>query len=86
MLHAARFALVAGLSAAVPMLFALDPPHRHDHNKQESKDGNSKAEPAKAESPKESSASSTGERIDRHNSRMKERNREIDSMLNKQKK
>ena len=79
MLRSARFALLVGLSAAIPMVFALDPPHKQDQNKQQTKDDKKKAEPAKKEAPP------TDERLDRRNSRMKERNREIDGLLNKKK-
>ena len=80
MLRSARFALLIGLSAAIPMVFALDPPQKQDQNKQQSMDEKKKAEPAKKEAP------ASDERLDRRNSRMKERNREIDDLVNKQKK
>ena len=80
MLRAARFALFVGLSVTVPTVFALDPPQKQDQNKQQTKDDRKKAEPAKKD------ASAADERLDRRNSRMKERNREIDGLLNKQKK
>ena len=71
------------LSAAIPVVFALDPPHKQDQNKQQTKDDNKKkAEPAKKEAP---AADAHDERLDRRNARMKERNREIDGLLNKQK-
>jgi len=78
MLCYARFALLIGLAAAIPG-------SAQHQNKQEAKDDNKKkAEapkpPAKEEAPKED------DRIDRRNSRMKERAREIDGMLNKPKK
>ena len=79
MLRYARFAFLIGLAAAIP----ATPQHQ---NKQETKDDNKKkAEPpprqvVKEEAPKED------ERIDRRNIRMKERNKEIDGMLNKPKK
>ena len=81
MLRLAGFALlVVGLNAATPAVIALDPPHKQDQNKQQSKeDDRKKAEPAKKEAP------SSDERLDRRNSRMKERNREIDGLLNKKK-
>jgi hypothetical protein len=81
MLRSARFALLVGLSVAMPATFALDPPHKQDQNKQPTKDQNQKktAEPAKKEAP------AADERLDRRNSRMKERNREIDGLLNKKK-
>ena len=85
MLRAARFALFAGLSAAMPVVFALDPPHKQGQNKQESKAEGKKSPPPAAEAPKDASPDSGDDRLHRH-SRMKERNREIDSMLNKQKK
>ena len=84
MLRIARFALFVGLSASIPVVFALDPHPKQDQNKQQTKDGNKrKAEPAKQEAP---AAAEHDARLDRRNSRMKERNREIDSLLNKQKK
>jgi len=80
MLRVARFALLVGLSATMPVVFALDPPHKQDQSKQHTKDDDKKkAEPAKKEAPK------TDERLDRRDARMKERNREIDSLVNKQK-
>jgi hypothetical protein len=82
MLRYAGFALLVGLSATIPAGFALDPPQRQNkqqgQNKQEPRN-EKKAEPAKKEAP------GGDERLDRRNSRMKERNREIDGMLNKQK-
>jgi hypothetical protein len=80
MLRSARFALLIGLSAAIPMVFALEPPQKQDQNKQQTKDEKKKAEPAKKE------ALASDERLDRRNSRMKARNREIDDLVNKQKK
>ncbi len=66
------------------MVFALDPPQKQDQNKQQTKDDNKKkAEPAKKEAP---AAAEHDARLDRRNSRMKERNREIDGLLNKPKK
>lgn len=83
MLRSARFALLIGLSAAIPMAFALDPPPKQDQNKQHTKDDNKKkAEPSKKEAP---SSDERDGRLDRRNSRMKERNREIDGLLNKKK-
>ncbi|MBZ5674415.1 MAG: hypothetical protein LAP61_09235 [Acidobacteriia bacterium] len=84
MLRLAGFALlVVGLSAATPAVFALDPPHKQDQNKQQTKDEDKKkAEPAKKEAP---SSDERDDRFDRRNSRMKERNREIDGLLNKKK-
>jgi hypothetical protein len=79
MLLYARFALLIGLSAATPALLALDPPKQHDQSKQQPKAENKKAESAKKEVPP------ADDRIDRRNARMKERNREIDGLLNKQK-
>jgi len=79
MLRSARFALLVGLSAAIPVVFALDPPQKQDQNKQQTKDDKKKAEPAKKDAPP------SDERLDRRNSRMKERNREIDGLLNKKK-
>ena len=40
MLRSARFALLVGLSAAIPAVFALDPPPKQDQNKQQTKDDN----------------------------------------------
>ena len=78
MLRYARFALLIGLAAAIPG-------SAQHQNKQETKDDNKK----KAEAPKPPTKEDTpkeDDRIDRRNSRMKERNREIDGMLNKPKK
>lgn len=77
MLRIARFALMAGLSA-VPVVFALGPA-KQDQNKQTTKNDKKQAEPAKKEAPP------SDDRLDRRNSRMKERNREIDGLLNKKK-
>jgi hypothetical protein len=79
MLRSARFALVVGLSAAMPMVFALNPPQKQDQGKQQTNNDKKKAEPAKKEAP------TSDERLDRRNSRMKERNREIDGLVNKKK-
>jgi hypothetical protein len=86
MLRSARFALCvglsAGLSAAIPVVFALDPPQKQDQNKnkqQTKADDKKKAEPAKKVS------ATADERLDRRDARMKERNREIDSLVNKKK-
>jgi hypothetical protein len=80
MLRSARFALLVGLSATMPIAFALNPPQKQDQNKQQTKiENRKKAEPAKKE------ALPTDERLDRRNARMKERNREIDGLLNKKK-
>ena len=81
MLHSARFALFIGLSAAAPVVFALNPPKQQDQNKQQPRAENEKkkAEPAKKEAP------AADDRLDRRNARMKERNKEIDGLLNKQK-
>ena len=79
MLRSARFALLIGLSAAVPVAFALNPPQKQDQNKQQAHDEKKKAEPPKKQAP------ATDERLDRRDARMKERNREIDSLLNKKK-
>jgi hypothetical protein len=67
---------MAGLSA-IPVVLALDPPAKQDQNKQTTKNDKKQAEPAKKEAP------NSDERLDRRNSRMKERNREIDGLLNK---
>jgi len=78
MLRYARFAFLLGLAAAIPAF----PQHQ---NKQEAKEENKK----KAEPPKQASKEEVPkeeDRIDRRNSRMKERNREIDGILNKPKK
>jgi hypothetical protein len=77
MLRFARFALLVGMSAAIPAIFALNPPQKQDQNKQEK-------EKKKVDAPKKDTSSE--ERLDRRNTRMKERNREIDSLVNKQKK
>jgi len=80
MLRTARFALLIGLSASIPMVFALNPPAKSAQNKQQTKDDNKKkAEPGKKEVP------APDERLDRRNARMRERNREIDGLVNKKK-
>jgi len=79
MLRTARFALVVGLSAAMPMVFALNPPEKQARNKQQTKDDKKKSEPAKKD------ARTPDERLDRRDARMQERNREIDGLLNKKK-
>jgi hypothetical protein len=84
MLRSARFALFLALSGALTVV-ALGPPQRSDQNKQSTKVEKKKAdraEPAKKEAP---AASAAEERIDRRNARMKERNREIDGLVNKKK-
>jgi len=84
MLRSARFALFLALSGALTVV-ALGPPQRPDQNKQSTKVEKKKAdraEPAKKEAP---AASAAEERIDRRNARMKERNREIDGLVNKKK-
>lgn len=81
MLQSARFALFVGLSAAIPMAAALNPPQKQDQNKQQTKDDNKKtAEATKKETPP------ANERLNRRDIRMDERNRKIDSLVNKQKK
>jgi len=80
MLRFARFAFVAGLTAAIPALSAFD--SAQQPAKQETKDDKKKAEPAK----KDSVTKDGDERIDRRNARMKERNQEIDRRLNQAKK
>ncbi len=81
MLRIARFALLVGLSASIPVVFALDRPHKQDQKKQQTKDDKKKKpEAAKKEVP------AADERLDRRNSRMRERNREIDRLLNQHKK
>lgn len=83
MLRLGRFALLAALSAGIPAVYALDPPHSQDKNKQQTRDESKK----KAEAPKKEAPPSNEHegRLDRRNSRMKERDREIDGLLNKQK-
>ena len=78
MLRYARFALLIGLAATIPAF----PQHQ---NKQETKDDSKKKAEA-AKPPTKDDAPKEDDRIDRRNSRMKERNREIDGMLNKPKK
>ena len=81
MLRIARFAFLVGFGAAIPAVVALNPPE--SQNKQNKKDISKKAESSKI-SP--SSKDDADQRIDRRDSRMRERDREIDRMLNKQKK
>ncbi|MBZ5631698.1 MAG: hypothetical protein LAO55_01100 [Acidobacteriia bacterium] len=83
MLRSARFALFVGLGAAIPVAARLDPPRKQDQEKQQTKDPKKKVAPAKVGPAKQDS--SPGERLDRRNSRMKERNREIDGLVNKPK-
>jgi len=62
------------------MAVALDPPQSQKKQEtQEPKEEKKKAEPVKKDNPPE-------ERIDRRNSRMKERAREIDHILNEKQK
>ena len=77
MLRLARFAFLAGLTAAIPALVAFD--SAQQPNKQQTRDDKKKAEPAKK-------YNAADDRIDRRNARMKERNQEIDRKLNQQKK
>jgi hypothetical protein len=81
MMHYLRFALLAGLAAGIPAI-ALDPPqHQKQTEAKQEQKNEKKAEPAKKDgAPKEND-----DRLDRRNSRMKERNREIDGLLNKAK-
>ena len=83
MLRYARFALLVGLAAAIPVV-------SQQQGKQETKgDNKKKAEPSKKDSAaknKDAKDKDSDERLDRRNSRMKERNREIDRILNKPKK
>lgn len=84
MLQFARFALLTGLAAAIPAVSALDPPQHPQQEKK--KEDKKKAEPADNNNKKGSAQVSTGQdHFERRNSRMKERNREIDGILNKQK-
>jgi len=90
MLRSARFALLVTLNGALTTMVALDPPHRPDQNKQSTtieKKKADKAEPARAEPARKEApaASAAEERLDRRNARMKERNREIDGLVNKKK-
>ena len=83
MLRTARFALIVGLSAGIPVIFALDPPkpqNKQSRTKQEQK-SEKKIEPAKKDDA--SKGESMDEKLDRRNTRMKERNREIDGLVNK---
>jgi hypothetical protein len=90
MLRYARFAVLAGLAGGIPVINALDPPPQAQQQKQEKRDDTRKAEPVKGTThsykqgaPKEGGGD---DRIDRRNTRMKERDREIDRMVNKPKK
>ena len=81
MLRYARFAFLAALAATPVISVALDPPP--SQHKQETKDDTKK----KAEAVKKDSApKENDDRTDRRHSRMKERNQEIDRMLNPPKK
>jgi hypothetical protein len=84
MLRFARFALVFSLSTGMPALFAIDPPQKQDQNKSQTKDQKKNAEPAKKEAPDKDDPSES--RLDRRNSRMNERNRQVDGLVNKPKK
>jgi hypothetical protein len=84
MLRLARFALLIGLSTAIPVMVALDPPHKQDQNHQDPRNEKKTVEPAKKDNASKDNAGD--ERLDRRNSRMKERNREIDGLLNKKNK
>jgi hypothetical protein len=84
MLRFARFALIFGLSAGMPTLFGIDPPQKQDQDKSQTKDQKKNAEPAKKEAPDKDGAPDS--RLDRRNSRMNERNRQVDGLVNKPKK
>ena len=78
----ARFALWVVLGVSVPVVLAIDPPPQPQRQKQAKPD-----EKRKAESAKQAANSKEGEdRINRRNTRMQERDREIDRMVNKPKK
>ena len=83
MLRFARFALVFSISV-MPALWALDPPQKHDQDKSQTKDQKKNAEPAKKEGASKDGAPES--RLDRRDSRMDKRNREVDGLVNKPKK
>lgn len=78
------FAFFLALLSAIPAVHAVDPP------KQASKERPKNEPPRNAELVRPQQSPNQGkdasdERIERRNSRMKERNQEIDRMVNKQK-
>lgn len=83
MLRFARFALIFSLTA-MPALFAVDPPQKQDQNKSQTRDQKKNAEPARKEAPTKDGAPES--RLDRRDSRMNKRNREVDGLVNKPKK
>ena len=72
-----------GLAAAIPAVSALDPPQHPQQEKK--KEDKKKAEPVNNDKKSSAQDSPSQDHFERRNSRMKERNREIDGILNKQK-
>ncbi len=79
-----RFAFALALAAG-PAL-ALDPPPRQNKQQQQKAEDKKHAEPVKPAAKSGLEEHESDARIDRRNARMKEREREIDRMLNKPKK
>ena len=87
MLRYARFALLAGLAGGIPVVVALDPPpQRQEQPKQEKRGTRKNGEAARQAVPSKDDASKESDRINRRNTRMQERDRAIDRMVNKPKK
>jgi hypothetical protein len=87
MLRYARLALLAGLAGSIPVVVALDPPPQRQTQKSERPGTTKKGEPARQSAPaKDDASKESGGRINRRNTRMQERDREIDRMVNKPKK
>jgi hypothetical protein len=84
MLRFARFALLLSLSVAMPGLFALDPPQKQNQDKQQTQDRKKNVERVRKDVPSTDGTSET--RLGRRGSRMTERNRQIDGIVNKPKK
>jgi len=79
-----RFAFFLALLSAIPAVQAIDPPRQPNRERPKS-DTPRNAEPVKPQQSPHQAKDASDERIERRNSRMKERNQEIDRMVNKQK-
>lgn len=77
-----RLAFFLTLLSVIPVVRAIDPPNQPSKERPKNEPPK-KVDPAKQQPQQSKDADA---RIERRNSRMKERNREIDRMLNKQKK
>jgi hypothetical protein len=85
----ARFALWVSLAGGIPVVVALTPPpqRQQQQKQQEKQDEKRKPEPAKQAAPPRDEGAKEGDgRLNRRNTRMKERDREIDRMVNTPKK